>query len=150
MALLNQLLAFVTDDERVNAVRMAVVLWMVLWTNSILRSKAPKRIVTMLEELMANIDSSTWLPYVDIQFWILCTGYSCAEQNSNMAATFESQILNIHWSKSEFLWPTRQRPNLGEAIEDFLCGFLYHAPVQRPNIQELAHLIEQNPAKEPN
>ena len=147
MSLLNQLLAFVTNDERVNAVRMAVILWMVLWTNSILRSKAPKRIVTMLQQLLANIGSSKWLPYVDIQFWILCMGYSCAEQDSNIAASFENQIRNIYRNKSEILWPSRQPPNLSQAIEGFLCGFLYHGPIQHSKIQQLARSISWNPAK---
>ena len=138
MAIRNRLLAIQTPDERVHALRTALVMWTLLAMDITGRVRAVKIMACRLKSLLERIPSCQWNDHHDVRFWILLMGYSCAEDNSTTHRWFVEEIRTRYGLRPHIIQEHWHRGDLSQALETFQQGFLFHAPVQRSRTERLA------------
>ena len=144
MSIRARILAIPSDqDNRVFALKSAIIMWTLLAMNITGRIKTVKMMALKLKTTLEQISSSTWLGYQDVNLWILLVGYCCARDGSTELAWFADQITggNAWWRISEML---SRSDSILLALEAFSRGFLYHPPVQRSRIEAIAGLLESS------
>lgn len=143
MAVRSRILAIKTTDDRVFALRMALIMWTLLAMNITGRVKTVKMMVVRLRETLERLSSSAWETYEDVHLWILLIGYCCARDESFELAWYADQVEDV----SPWLYvfsDLSETQSVFTALESFLRGFLYHKPVQGSRIEMVANLLESS------
>ena len=143
MAIMNRLLALTSSDTRVNALRITILLWMIPSTNSIVRTKTPRSITSKLKLSLEQTHSSDWIYLQDVQFWILCVGFSLADKDSSTANWFKDQIRLWAASHRAIIRAFGHGLDLCNALENFQQGFLFNVQAQRIHTQNIAELLSE-------
>lgn len=143
MAIRHRLLALTTNDPRVHALRVAIIMWTLLTMNITGRTKTVKIMAPMLRSILGEVSQSDWIGNNLVLLWILVVGFSCTIEGSEDLAWFAKQCYHVG---------SFQRPpgasgdgdeNLAEKLEDFQRSFFFDAQVQRPRTQKLAEQLIQ-------
>ena len=143
MAIRSRILAIATYDDRVFALKTAIVMWTLLAMNITGRVKTVKMMAVKLKATLQHLTACAWAEYEDVHLWILFIGHSCARDDSGELAWFADQI------KEASAWLYVSGVISGSystltALEAFLKGFLYHWPVQRSRIEVIAEELDSS------
>jgi hypothetical protein len=142
MATRARILAIPSDqDDRVFALKSAIIMWTLLAMNITGRVKTVKMMALKLKTTLERISSSAWQGYEDVHLWILLVGYCCARDGSSELLWFAEQIMdgNVWLCISEMM---SRSGSILQSLEVFSRGFLYHSPVQRSRIEAISELLE--------
>jgi hypothetical protein len=138
MAIRNRLLAIEACNAPVHALRVALIMWTLLAMNITGRVKTVKTMASRLECILRRIAPDNWKGNAHVRLWILLTGYSCAEENSEEWQWF---VEEIRWLFAGVLSPAIVQDDLLAALAAFQHGFFYHTPVQHDRTEHLAGLL---------
>lgn len=140
MAIRSRILAIETSDDRVFALKMAIIMWTLLAMNITGRVKTVKMMAGKLRSTLQRLSLFAWEKYEDVYLWILVTGYSCARDDSCELSWFAEQIKDL----SAWLYMSGNLSGSCStlaSLEAFLRGFLYHRPVQQRRIEMIAEAL---------
>lgn len=143
MAIRNRLLAFKTSDGKVHALRTALIMWTLLSMNITGRVMTVKVMATKLRSILDDIPTRAWKENnnEDVRLWILLVGHSCASERGETYAWFSEQVRRMLLCKSNVCGTGSGRNGLLQGLIDFQQGFLYHDPVQKCRMEELAEWL---------
>ncbi|KIW12708.1 hypothetical protein PV08_09986 [Exophiala spinifera] len=143
MAIRHRLLALTTDDPKVNAVRVAIIMWTLLTMNITGRTKTVKIMAPMLRSILGKVPQSGWIGNSLVHLWILVVGFSCTIERGDDSAWFVKQCYHVGNFQRVPDPSGDGRRNLAEKLEDFQRGFFFDVQVQRPRTQKLAEQLIQ-------
>ena len=149
MAIRARILAIPSDqDDRLFALKSAIIMWTLLAMNITGRIKTVKMMALQLKIALEQISSSAWRAYEDVNLWILLVGYCCARDGSSELIWFADQITegNAWFCISDMF---SRSDSILQALEAFLNGFLYHPLVQKSRIEAIAKLLELPDVSDP-
>lgn len=137
-AVWKRLLAFVTLERKVQALKAALIMWILLCMTLTARVRTVKEMASNLKSSMDHIPAEEWCRHEDVRLWILMMGYHCAEEESDTFIWFAEQIRRVQSLKRKAIG-TMPTPNEGllTVLVRFQRGFLFHDPVQMPRTERL-------------
>lgn len=127
-----------------SAVRLCLIQFTLLAMNITGRVKTVKIMSNHLKEILERLLEHKGAQSNDYSrsamfFWLLTTGFSCAQANSETEDWFEQkwqECADVHLD-IDTVYPGGREQNLLHHIERMLRKLFYRAPVQRPRLQLL-------------
>lgn len=146
MDIRHRLLAMTTNDSRVHALRVALIMWTLLSMNVTGRTKTVKVMAPTLRFILAEIPTTDWIDAEDICLWILLVGFACAIEGSEVSAWYAEQCWYFRSGMRPVCpiqdWDT----GLAEQLEYFQSRFFFDPQVQRSPTRRLAQWLCQQRA----
>jgi hypothetical protein len=142
MAIRHRLLAMATNDSRVHALRVAIIMWTLLSMNVTGRTKTVKIMAPTLQLILAEIPVIGWIDTEDIYLWIILVGFACANEDSEVSAWYAEQC----WCFRSVLGPVGLIQDWDDGLEKleyFQSSFFFDPQVQRSPTRRLARQLFQ-------
>lgn len=139
-AIWKRLLDFVTLERKVQALKAALTMFILLCMTLTARVRTTKEMAVNLRALLEQITAKEWCHDEDLRLWILLMGYHCAEDQSPTLMWFAEQIRRVQGLKKKIIgtipMPGKEE-GLSEVFVRFQRRFLFHAAVQTTRTVEL-------------
>lgn len=141
-AVWKRLLAFVTSERKIQALKAALVMWNLLCMTLTARMRTTKEMASNLKSSMDQIPANDWTGDEDVRLWVLLVGFHCAEEESETDGWFAEQIRRVQGLKRNIIGTTpAPGESLLEVLVNFQRRFLFHDPVQTPRTEKLVEWL---------
>ncbi|KEF51765.1 uncharacterized protein A1O9_12102 [Exophiala aquamarina CBS 119918] len=138
MAIRHRLLALKTDDSRVHALRVAIIMWTLLSMNVTGRTKTVKHMALTLRLILAEISDLDWIDSEDIGLWILLVGFACSAEGSEVSVWYAEQCYCFGSGLIPVSLDQDREDGLAMQLESFQLGYFFDLQVQRSRTRRLA------------
>lgn len=139
-ALRHRLLELEVDDGRVNAIRVAVIIWLFLVMTVTGRQRTCKVIASKLRAVLVEIRQEVWVGFEDSLLWLVLLGAMSSEGHDREWFLLAICELKHHLEQGQ------DTPFGEDALARFSKDFYYLQEVQRPMLRnlvnELRHIEE--------
>ena len=141
LAIRNRLLAFTDPDSRIEALRVALILWTLLPPRGNVKkyAKVVQNIAPNVRTLLEQ--TSDWSGHEAIKFWCLLIGYCCASEEVDDAQNwFAEEIRKMRRQYGQELG-VNVSSDLSEKLIDFQKRFFFYEGLLRPVTEKLAEWL---------
>ncbi|RVX73271.1 hypothetical protein B0A52_02913 [Exophiala mesophila] len=140
-----RLLALEFSDPSLEAIRVALLLWVLITTVLLgLRMLGP-RIAPKLQLLLYTASNARhhWRNQVEIQMWVTSMGAMCAVPDSEIESWYVRKLVDLGLAENIRLFRKIHGPatTTVDVLKNFHEKFFYYDKVQRPRLERLAKLL---------
>lgn len=145
MAIRNRLLALRMTDPRIHALRVAMIMWSLLFNISG-RIKTVKTMAPMLQSILIGIPAPDWTKDTDIRLWLLLLGFYCAKEGSEESLWFVNECRSLTSACGISTTSSGYSSSIVGQLETFQLQFFYDVPVQNSQTRNLAEKLQLTPS----
>ncbi|KEF61038.1 uncharacterized protein A1O9_02602, partial [Exophiala aquamarina CBS 119918] len=141
-----KLLSMAFSDASFEAIRVALLLWVLITTVTLGLKLLGHRMAPKLQSLLrtARNPYHQWKGRVDIQIWVLTIGAMCAGTDTEEENWFIERLFELGLPENIRLFREMQGPEATttSVLRNFQEKFFYYDKMQKPRLERLAALID--------
>lgn len=144
-AIRSRLLSLSFSDASLEAIRVAVLLWVLITTVLLGLRLLGHRMAPKLQSLLRTARNPyQWKGRMDIQIWVITIGAMCAGIDTEDESWFIGKLFELGLPENIRLFREMQGPEATTAsvLRNFQEKFFYYDKIQSPRLERLAKLID--------